>query len=158
MNVIKCNRVQPNSTNSEHSEIRHVPCRNSNLKQKLLSASAKALKICWKKLDPFVSFEALHMISKRASPEKFMHYKLALCLHKIHNTDFNSNEFIRLNINQIITSRQENFMALKSNNIKIEINCLANRLYILNGKIPLPWLKSSINMFKIKCEKLLLNW
>ena len=130
---------------------------NINFKQKLLSASGKALKICWKKLDPFVSFEALQMISKRATPEKLMQYKFALCLHKIYNTDFNSKEFTRPNINQIITSRQENFMALKSNNIKIGINCLANRLYILNGKIPLQWLNNSIDMFKIKCKRLLLN-
>ena len=79
-------------------EIWHVPCLNYNLKLKLLSASAKALTICWKKLDPFVSFEALHMISKRATPEKLMQYKLALCLHKIYNTYFNSMEFLRLDL------------------------------------------------------------
>ena len=48
-------------------------------------------------------------------------------------------------------------MALKSNNIKIGINSLANRFYILNGKIPLQWLNSSIETFKIKYKKLLLN-
>ena len=61
-----------------NAEIWHVPCLNSNLKQKLISALANALKICWKKLYPFVSFKALHMISKRATPEKLMQYKLAL--------------------------------------------------------------------------------
>ena len=121
------------------------------------SKNRSNVSVCIDKLDPFVSFEALHMISKRATPEKLMQYKLAICLLKIYNTDFNSKEFIRLNINQIITSGQDNFMALKSNNIKIGINCLANRFYILNGKIPLQWLNSKIETFKIKCKKLLLN-
>ena len=82
-----------------------------------------------------------------------MNYKLSLCLHRIHNTDFNSKEFICLNINQILTSRQENFISCKSNNIKIGLKCLANRFYLQNGKIPLQWLNNSIEMFKIKCKK-----
>ena len=138
-----------------NSEIWHLPSLNSNLKQKLLSASTKALKICWKKINNFFSFEALHKMSKRATPEKDMKYKLAFCLHKIYI--INSNEFIRLNINQILSSRQEKFIASKSKNIKIGLNCLANRFYVLNGKIPLQWPNNLIETFKIKCKKLILG-
>ena len=122
-----------------------------------MSALAKALKVCWKKMDNFVSFESLHKMSKRTTPEKLMKYKLALCLHRIYNSDFNSKEFIRLNVNQIVTSRQDKFISLKSNNIKVGINCLANRFYILNGIIPLEWLNNTIETFKVKCKKLIMD-
>ena len=87
-----------------------------------MSASAKALKVCWKKIDINVSFESLHKMSKRATPVKLMKYKLALCLYKIYNTDFNSKEFIRLNMSQILTSRQEKFfLALNQITSKLEL-------------------------------------
>ena len=32
-----------------------------------------------------ISFEALHKLSKRATPEQMMRYKLSLCLYKLYN-------------------------------------------------------------------------
>ena len=69
-----------------NSEIWHLPSLKSTLKQKLLSASAKALKVCWKSPSYYISFDSLHKISKRATPEQLMKYKLALSLHKLYNT------------------------------------------------------------------------
>ena len=70
--------------------------------------------------------------------------------------DFNSFEFVGLNFNQILTSRQTDFVSLKNNTFKVGINSLSNRLYILNNIIPLQWLTLSLDTFKVKCKKLLL--
>ena len=140
-----------------NSEIWHLPSLKPPLKQKLLSASANALKVCWKIVDNTVSYESLHSLSKRATPEQFMKYKLALSLHKLYNINYNTKEFIRLNHNQILTSRQTKFYTVKSNALKVGLNCLANRLGVLNGKIPLQWLNDSITTFKVKCKELLLQ-
>ena len=105
-----------------NSEIWHLPLLNSNLK-KANECIGKGFEGMLEKIDIHVSFELLQRMSKRATPEKLVKYKLTLCLHKIYNTDFNSKEFIRLNVNQILTSRQEKFFTLKSNNIKVGINC-----------------------------------
>ena len=83
-------------------------------------------------------------------------YKTALSLYKLYNLDFNNLEFISLNFNQILTGRQTNFITLKSNERKVGINCLANRLTVINNKIPLNWLNFSLDTFKIKCKKLFL--
>ena len=56
-------------------------------------------------------------------------------------------------INQILTSRQEHFFAIKTNKFKVGVNCLANRFYLLNGTIPLQWLNNSIDTFKVKMWK-----
>ena len=61
-----------------------------------------------------------------------------------------------LNFNQSITSRQNSFMTLKSNEKKVGINILANHLSILNGKIPFEWLNCSLPSYKMHCKKFLL--
>ena len=91
-----------------NSEIWHLPSLKATLKQKLLSSSAKALKVWVKLSDNNVSFDTLHKICKRALPIDFMKYKLALCLFRIYNNDFNIVEFSHLNYYQVLTSRQTN--------------------------------------------------
>ena len=86
-----------------------------------------------------------------------MMYKLALCLFKLYNTEFNPIEFLNLNFNQVITGRQLYFKTLKSNNIKVGLNGLANRLYFLNGLISLTWLNMSMDTYKVHLKKLFLT-
>ena len=52
-----------------NSEIWHLPSLKTTLKQKLLSASAKALRACTKVIDYYQSFISLHTICRRATPE-----------------------------------------------------------------------------------------
>ena len=139
-----------------NSEIWHLPSLKPTLKQKLKSASARALKVCNRLVDNSMSFEAVHELCKRATPCKMQKYKLAICLHKLYNIEFNPIEFYLLNFNQILTSRQRNFSIVKSNRTRVGLNSLANRLHILNGIIPLEWLNLSIETFKVRCKKLLL--
>ena len=93
-------------------------------------------------------------------PDQFMKHKLALRVHKLYNIIdykyYNPKECVLLNLNQILTSRQEFFICGKNNRIKIGINCLANRLNPLNKTLPLGWLNDSLCSFKIKCKKLML--
>ena len=101
-----------------------------------------------------ISFESIHNICNRATPEHLMKYKLALCLHKLFNTDYNPIEFALLNFNQVNASRQTTFKTIKSNRTKIGINSLTNRLNVINNMIPLDWLNLSIETSKVKCKKL----
>ena len=141
-----------------NSEIWHLPSLKGPLKQKLLSASAKALKVGLKFFNNEMSFVNIHRMGKRATPNELMLYKLALCLYKLYNQDFNSIEFASLNFNQVIMRRQVNFKIVKSNTNKIGINCLSNRLHWLNDTIPFTWLNSSFDTFKVKCKKLLFKY
>ena len=140
-----------------NSEIWHLPSLKPTLKQKLLSASARALKVCNSQADNYMSFEAIHELCKRATPSKIQKFKLAICLHKLYNIEFNPTEFYLLNDNQVVTSRQRNFIILKSNKTRVGLNSLANRLHSINGDIPLEWLNLSIETFKIRCKKLYLS-
>ena len=102
--------------------------------------------------DPFTSFIKIHEINKRALPENLLIYKHAIQLHKLYNSKSITNEWLHLNTNQVLTSRQTTFITHKTNTNKVGLNALANRLYILNGKIPLGWLNLSVNSFKTKCK------
>ena len=48
-------------------------------------------------------------------------------------------------------------MTLKSNIGKVGLNALANKLSVLNGKIPLNWLRLNLDSFKIKFKTALLK-
>ena len=139
-----------------NSEIWHLPSLKSTLKQKLLSASAKALKVCNRQVDLSMSFETIHALNKRATPSKFQKYKLAISLFKLYNMNYNVIEFCSLNINQVITSRQTKFVTVKSNRTKVGLNSLSNRLHTINNLIPLEWLNLTIGSYKVNCKKLLL--
>ena len=91
----------------------------------------------------------------RATPEMYMKYKLALCLYKLYNENYNSIEFTHLNFNQVLTRRQVLFKTLKS---KAGNNSLSNRLYHINEQIPLTWLNASASTFKVNYKKLYLNY
>ena len=84
-------------------------------------------------------------------------YKLALCLFKLYNKDFNSIEFEIVNFNQILIERQTNFIKSKSISLKVVINSLANRLFVINNGIPLNWLNMSTDTFKVHCKKAFLK-
>ena len=81
---------------------------------------------------------------------------LAIQLFKLYNTSNHSLEWIEFNLNQILTSRQTTFAIFETNNRKVGITMLTNRLSVLNGKIPLDWLNNRLDSFKVKCKKLLL--
>ena len=140
-----------------NSEIWHLPNLKGNLKQKLLSVSAKAIKISMYYPDPMISFDEIHAMNNRALPGSLLQYKLAIQLFKLYNTNTHSMEWVELNLNQILTSRQTTFSVLKTNNTKVGLNILVNRLSVLNGKIPLKWLNGSMESFKVKCKNLLLK-
>ena len=128
----------------------------NTLKQKLLSVSAKALKISMHYLDPMISFANIHVMNQRATPESMLLYRLSIQLFKLYNINTHSLEWVSLNWNQILTSRQSKFEILKTNVKKVGLNILVNRLSGLNSKIPLDWLNGSLDSFKVKAEKLLL--
>ena len=95
-------------------------------------------------------FISLHKNCLRATPDKMMLYKLAICLFKFYNVEFNKLEFVGLNFNQILTGHQSNFISSKSNNFKVSIKALSNRFFLLNNTIPLQWLNLSLNVYIVR--------
>ena len=116
-----------------------------------------AIKTCMYYPDRMISFENIQKMNHRAMPDAFMMYKTAIQLHKLYNSTNQSLDWIDLNVNQILTTRQTNFLTLKSNKTKVGLNILVNRFSILNGLIPLQWLNVSMDSFKVLCKKLLLS-
>ena len=57
-----------------NSEIWHIPTLKSTLKQKLLSASARALRVSVHHVDYFQSLINLHKMCNRAIPESILKY------------------------------------------------------------------------------------
>jgi hypothetical protein len=135
-----------------------MPSLNVNLKHALFVESAQCLRMCLNYPDEMISYENLHKITNRATPEIMSQYKLALSLYKVFNDKTPINEWLHLNFTQINTSRQTHFMVSKTNKLKLGMNCLTNRLNYLNGKILLLWLNKTYDCFKLNARSCSLNF
>ena len=127
-----------------------MPTLKPELNQMLLSASAKALKITQKNPNAMESYVNVHKSCERALPNQLLEYKHAILLHNVYNNQIPKDDWVDLNFNQILTSRQTKFQTLKSNNFKVGNNKLISRLAALNGKITLSDLNLSLESFKCK--------
>ena len=77
-------------------------------------------------------------------------------IFKPYNATEHSFEWNSLNENQIINERQTQCLSHNSSQLKVGLNLISKRLFILNGKIPFAWLNLAIDSFKIKCKELFL--
>ena len=65
-------------------------------------------------------------------------------------------EWVALHFSQILTSRQTRFLATKTNNRKVGLIALENRVYILNNRIPLNWFNMSFKLLRYIVKRNLL--
>ena len=135
-----------------NSEVWHIPSLKSNLKQQLLSASARALKVCMNKPDPMLSFKRIHEINKRGLPGQIMTYKTSLLLHTLYTKKEPETEWLNLQFQHQFNNRHNKFAVTKTNTLRVGENILVNRLSLTNNKIPLDWLNLNYDTFKIKCK------
>jgi hypothetical protein len=136
-----------------NSEIWHLPKLAPYLKNLLLSASAKALKLCTHSYTQEMSFIELHEINKRATPEQYCIYKHSLTLHHIYNNETPTMEWQNLNFNQAFSTRNDKFNSFDNSNYKVgKTNIMANRFTCLNNLIPLDWLNLDKTKFKLNCK------
>ena len=70
-----------------------------------------------------ISFERIHQINNRATPEKIMIYIHLLALYRLYNHSKKTTlEWCALHFNQILTLRQTKFKTRKSNKLKVGQN------------------------------------
>ena len=113
-------------------------------KQLLLSASAAALKLSQSVQNRMHSFANKHIECKRALQEQMIIYKHAILLLKLYNNESPEIEWIALNYQQILTTRQTKFSVIKATKKRIGNNILTNRMHVLNNKINLLNLNKSL--------------
>ena len=131
---------------------------NKCLKHKLLSFSANAIKMALHYPKQPISYQNLHIIANRATPEMFCTYKLSLLLHKLYNNEYPIEEWTFLNFEQILTSRQTHFKITNNHNLLVGKNAITNRLNSLYDKIPLLLLNKSFVQFKLECKMKFLSF
>ena len=128
-----------------------------HVKQQLLAASSRALKVINNVSDLRISYLQLHIQEKRATPMKFVKYKLAVQLHKIYNRVDDNDDWLDMNEQQNFNARNENFHINDYSRAKIGRNVLCNRLTCLNGELKLEWLNLTSLAFKLKAKSIFLT-
>ena len=103
------------------------------------------------------SYQRLHTIAKRATPDQICQYKHALLLHKTYNDSDQGKDWLALNFNQNFNARNPKFISADTSNYKIGRNITSNRLRTINNRINLTDLNDKMPTFKIKMKCLFLT-
>jgi hypothetical protein len=112
-----------------NSEVWLIPPLNQvQCKKKLLTTSSNALKVTCKYWFPFIIYKDSHKLANRATPKMFLNYQLALLLFNMYNSD-ESEEWVHLSLNQVLTSSQASFNINKNNNLLVGMKATSNCLY-----------------------------
>jgi hypothetical protein len=74
-----------------------------------------------------ISFLNLHKMANRVTPTMFLKYKLSLLLLRKLNLEITESDWLSLNFDQIITSRQTLLNVSKSNNFNVGMNVIKNK-------------------------------
>jgi hypothetical protein len=106
-----------------NSEIWHSSYLNDNLKHKLFVTLSNALKLSLHYPEQSFSFKDLHKITSKATPNMIINYKCAFQLFKTYYDCLPVNEWLYLNVNQILIS-QNNFSINRSFQSKIGKNSM----------------------------------
>ena len=141
-----------------NAEVWHIGSLKETIKQTLLAASARAIRVAFHYPDTNISYIELHNMAKRATPEMFRRYKLALLLHRTFNEQIPVQDWLSLNFYQSNMSRQTNFNIRKCNRLMVGLNVSNNRFNELNNMIPLDWFNMPINLYKTSCKILFLKY
>ena len=115
-----------------------MPNISTSLKQKLLSTSANALKICTSSYHGRRSFVEIHKINKRATLTDMCNYKHTLPLHKLFRQEFPKIHWVDLYFQQVFHNRIRKINFVRTKNYKAGLNLICYRLHIINIKIDYP--------------------
>jgi hypothetical protein len=140
-----------------NSEVWLIHSFSVSSKKLLLSTSSNALKVAYNYRFQFISYVDQHKMAGWATPSMLTNYKLALMLYNIYNSVNQSEEWVNLNFNQVITSRQTCFHINRNNRLIVVMKAISNRLIFLNDKIPLKLLNKGYDSYKVECKLFFLN-
>ena len=136
-----------------NSEIWLTPSLCSDSRNKLLSASGKALQSCLNNYDPSISYINIHKQFKQPTPNQIGLYKLSLQLHKTFNTENHGIDWLNFATQIVMTGRQSKFEITKTNRTKIGINTLCNKFYCLNKQIDLTHMNLTFPAYKYQMKQ-----
>ena len=88
----------------------------------------------------FYSFDELHKINGKRTPNQITMYQRSLSLYRALNANEITFETVTVLNQMVCTRRQLKFEIIRNFNSKIGLNTTADKLYPLNGKIGLDFL------------------
>ena len=141
-----------------NSEVWYMHSLNQSLKHSIFVASSLALKMSLHYPQVNHSYNDLHVLTKRATPNMYCDYKNAILLYKTFNDRVPYDEWLNLNLWQINTSRQTSFITTLQKQYNVGYNILNNKFYTLNRQIPLEWFNKSLDSFKVACKNKFLKF
>ena len=130
-----------------------LPNISNYLKRKLLNISSQALKIIGGEDFALFSFNELHILYNRATPNQWINYVNANQLYSLINNCKPESLWIELQEKISINNRTSNFYIEKTNNTRYGKNCFLNRLQNVENNLNFNEFNYSKSTFKVHCKK-----
>ena len=130
---------------------------HSVTKKKIWQASGRMLKIALKDNQRNTSFEMLHRMAGRATPEMWSNYVTA---NAMYNTVVNqeSEELLaKFTLSNITEQRHQGILFSRTNKTKIGFNCLSNRLQKVSRRLNVKWTEMNNVQFKKHCKDIFIR-
>ena len=130
----------------------------ADLKKKLWQASSRMLQIVQKDINRQLSYDQLHVISKRASPAMWCSYVTACSMYDIIVNQVPENVLAKVTINYQPSTRRTGLLFTRSNKLKVGFNCLSNRLQLVSRELDIDVQSMSKNVFKMYCKRKFISY
>ena len=130
------------------SQVWLLPTLKEYLYKKLFSQSGQCLRI----MNIEMSYVNLHKKYLRATTKLFSLYQTAISYFKVMNEHIYAREVQEINNNTLSDRRNALLTFTRTNNYKIGLNLLSNRLRAITGCIPKNIMTSTKNQFKTYCK------
>jgi Reverse transcriptase (RNA-dependent DNA polymerase) len=139
------------------SNVWYGPMTHRLYKKRLKSASVGIIKSALGLFDWYISYDDLHEVSGRGTPEQFSNYQHALAYFDIINNRIPDTLYHKIIAKSLSNSRTNTLIIPATNKTRIGLNSLDNRLNHVSKLIPSNLLEQSKESFKRFAKAKFLN-
>jgi hypothetical protein len=125
-----------------------IPTLKASLLNRLYSMSGCILRL----INSNPSYKDLHKMYNRSTPYIFALYQTALNFYDLVHNKLPNADYVKLDQNTMTDRRNVKFIFIRSNNYKVGLNSIVNRLRSVSNLIDKTWIDMPRNSFKVLCK------
>jgi len=129
------------------------PMTHKNYKKRLKSASTGIIKSALGLHDWTISYDDLHQLAGRGTPDQFSHYQHAISLYDIINNEIPTPIWLEILSKTLTNERNDSIIIPGTNWTRIALNSLDNRLSCVSNKLTMTQFNAPKSSFKTCNEK-----
>lgn len=104
-----------------------------------------------------LSYDDIHEISGRGTPEKMSNYFISLALYDVMNNNLPYPIYEKIELKKLTNSRTNTLKIPQTNRLRFGLNSIDNRFNFVSSKINSTWLSYDKNKFKTLMKRIFIQ-